>query len=287
MDKFNRNYILQVQTQENEILIVEPPFTIEFDITRNILTSANVCSIRIFNLNSNNRNRVRKDIQDFNNYKSVQLQAGYGDTLPVIFSGNITQCWSVREGNNFITSIECFDGGFAFTNAQSNILIPAGTPQVDMLQTLIADLGPSFISPGAIGSFPGNLSRGIALSGNTTDILRDRTGGAFFIDNGKAHILGNSECLVGEMLLINSQSGLLGTPVLERTTLTFDMIFEPRLTVCQKVELKSSTGANFNGFYKVISLKHRGMISPAVCGSLVTSVGLWYGVSALETVLSA
>lgn len=280
--KFNRNYILSAQTQNDEILVIQPPFTVEFDITRNTLTSANVCSIRIYNLSLNNRNALRKDVMDYNNFKSVQLQAGYGTNMPVIFSGNITQCWSVREGVNFITAIECFDGGFAFDNAQTNIVIPEGTSQETMFQTLIGQL-PN-VSLGAIGNFPGSLSRGAALSGSTTDLLRDLSGGAFFIDKGRAHILGNSECLEGEMLLINSQSGLLGTPVLERTTLNFDMIFEPRLTVCQLIQLQTDTAANFNGFYKIISLKHRGMISPAVCGDAITTVGLWYGTSSLTTV---
>ncbi len=285
MNKFGRNYILTVQTQSDSLLVIQPPFTVEFDITRNTLTSANVCSIRVFNLSQNNRNQIRKDVMDYNNFKSVQLQAGYGTNLPIIFSGNITQCWSVREGTNFITAIECFDGGFAFQNAQINTLIPEGTSQEDMFKTIVGQL-PN-VSLGAIGNFPGSISRPAALSGNGIDILRDLTGGAFFIDNGKGHVLGNNECLEGEMLLINSESGLLGTPLLERTTLNFDMIFEPRITVCQAIELQSGTGQNFNGFYKVISIKHRGMVSQAVCGDAITSVGLWYGTGTLITVPQA
>jgi hypothetical protein len=282
MNKFGRNYILTVETQIGTQLVVQPPFTVEFDITRNILTSANVCSIRIFNLSQNNRNQIRFDKQDTYDYRSVQLQAGYGTNLPIIFSGSITQAWSVREGVNFITSIECFDGGFAFTNGVSNVTFPAGTAQTTVINTLFNDL-PN-ISPGVLGSYPGSLSRSASYSGNTADILRDLTGGGFFIDNGTAYSLGDSECLTGEMLLINSQSGLLGTPVRERTIINFDMMFEPRLTVGQKIQLNSSTGQNFNGFYKIISLKHRGMISPAVCGDAITSVGMWSGAVGLITV---
>lgn len=275
---------MTVETQNGDFLIIAPPFTIEFDITRNTLTSANVCSIRIYNLSENNRNAIRFNIMDTGEFRSVQLTAGYGDTktLPVIFSGNITQAWSVREGNNFITSIESFDGGFAFANAETNEVFPSGTAQSTILQSLAASL-PN-VSLGAIGSYPGSLSRGKSVSGSTTDNLATLSGGGFFIDNGKAHILGDSECLRGEMLVINSASGLLGTPVREQTILTFDMIFEPRLIVGQKIQLDSSTGANFNGNYKIISLKHRGMISQAVCGDAITSVGMFYGVGALTEV---
>lgn len=285
MDKFNRNYILSVETQNGEVLIIKPPFTVEFDITRNILSSANVCSIRIYNLSQNNRNKIRFDKQDTFDYRSVQLQAGYGENLPVIFAGSVTQAWSVREGTNFISSIECFDGGFAFNTGQTNIVFPEGTSQETLLETLATSL--PAVSLGAVGSFPGSLSRAASLSGNTTDLLRELSGGAFFIDNGKVHLLGDSECLEGSMLLVNASSGLLGTPVRERTVLTFDMIFEPRLLVGQKIQLESGTDVNFNGFYKVISLKHRGMISPSVCGNAVTSVGMWYGTQGLTVVPAA
>ncbi len=282
MDKLGRNYILTVETPNNELLVIEPPFTVEFDITRNILTSANVCSIRIYNLSANNRNQIRFNIMDSGTYRSVQLQAGYGTNLPVIFSGNITQAWSVREGVNFITSIESFDGGFAFANGQTNQLFPAGTAQETVISTLAGSL--PGVTLGAVGNYPGSLTRGCSFSGNTANILRDITGGGFFIDNGVAHALNDSECIDGEMLLITSASGLLGTPVREQTILTFDIIFEPRLVVGQQIQLDSSTGQNFNGFYKIISLKHRGMISEAVCGDAVTSVGMFYGTSAITTV---
>lgn len=287
MIKFLRNYVLTVQTQNGDNLTIAPPFTIEFDITRNTLTSANVCSIRIYNLSQNNRNAIRFNIMDTGDFRAVELRAGYGETqnLPVIFSGNITQAWSVRESVNFITAIECFDGGFAFANAETNVVFPSGTAQLTVLQTLAGSL-PN-VSLGAIGSYPGSLSRGAAIAGSTTDQLATISGGGFFIDNGKAHVLGDSECLEGEMLVINSSSGLLGTPVREQTILNFDMIFEPRLIVGQKIQLDSGTGANFNGFYKIISLKHRGMISQAVCGDAITSVGMFYGVSALSTVQEA
>jgi hypothetical protein len=280
--KFDRNYILSIETQNGEILVIQPPFTIEFDITRNILSSANVCQIRIYNLSANNRNKIRFDRQDSYDFRSVQLQAGYGNNLPVIFSGSITQAWSVREGVNFITSIECFDGGFAFANGITNTVFPAQTPITTVINNLVGNL--PRVAVGAVGNYSGVLSRGRSFSGNTSEILRDLTGGGFFIDNGRAHCLGDSECLEGEMVLINSQSGLLGTPVRELTVLNFDMIFEPRLIVGQAIQIDSKTGMSLNQFYKVISVKHRGMISESICGNAVTSVGVWYGTQALQIV---
>jgi hypothetical protein len=288
MYKFGRNYVLQVGTPSGGTLTIELPFTIEFDITRNTLTSANVCSIRIYNLNAANRNQIRFNVMDTGIFQSVILQAGYGQNLSTVFTGNITQAWSVREGTNFITTLECFDGGYAFNNGQISTQFPAGTSEKIVLQTVASAL--PFVSLGSIGNYPdqngvstlGTLPRGNAVSGSTVQVLTQLTGtNGFFIDGGKVNCLGDNECTPGGTPLIDDSSGLLATPVRELTKMTFDMIFEPGLVAGQLVNLQSAEGtskkANFNGVYKVTGVKHRGTISGAVCGDAITSVELFYG----------
>ncbi len=283
MQKLGRAYTLNVGTAGGGTITVQLPFSVEFDITRNTLTSANVCSIRIYNLSQNHRNQIRFNIMDTGDYRPVVLQAGYGQNLATIFTGSITQAWSVREGVNFITTIESFDGGYAFNNGITNTTFPSGTSQKGVITNLVSSL-PN-VQLGAVGSYPGTLGRDNSVSGNTMDVLRDLTGGGVFIDNGYVNCLGDNECLPANGIsVIDSSSGLIGTPVREQTIVTFDMIFEPRLAVGQLILLNSSTGQNFNGYYKVISLKHRGMISGAVCGDAITSVGMFYGTAALTTV---
>lgn len=276
MDKFGRNYELTIGTQGGGTLQVALPFTVEFDITRNTLTSANVCQIRIFNLSQINRNRIRFNVSDYGTFRPIVFKAGYGANPPMIFTGNISQAWSVREGVNFITQIECYDGGFAFANGVTNMQFPAGTPQQTVVGTLAGNL-PN-VAKGAIGSYPGTLGRGNSYSGNTTEILREVTGGGFFIDNGKANALGTNEFINDStgLLVINSVVGLLGTPVLEQTIVRFDMIFEPRLNAGNRINLQSSTEKNFNGLYKVTAVKHRGMISESVAGAVITTGEFFY-----------
>lgn len=276
MDKYNRNYILLIEKKDSTTLKVTLPFTIEFDIHRNSLSSANVCSIRVYNLSPNNRSQIRKDQFDFGDLRTISLLAGYGDNLSLAFKGNINQAWSVREGNNMITQIESYDGGFAYVNAITNQSYISGTPQRSIIDSLANSL--PGVSVGAIGNFTGQISRGNSYVGSTTDLLRDISGGGFFIDNGKAHCIKDDECLAGNIPLINSKSGLLGTPVKEQTYINFDVLFEPSLKVGQLIKLESETADHFNGTHKVLSLKHRGMISEAVCGSAITSVGLLPGV---------
>ncbi len=275
MDKFGRNYTLLVQTQNGSTLTISLPFTIEFDITRNTLTSANVCQVRVYNLSLLNRNQIRFNSADYGTYRAIELRAGYGSNPPIIFKGNISQAWSVREGVNFITQIECYDGGFAFINGTTETQFPSGTETQTVIETLAGSL-PN-VALGAIGSYPGSLSRGNSYSGNTADILAQQTGGGFFVDNEKANALGTNEYIDNlPSFTIGSQSGLLGTPVLEQTIVRFDMIFEPALNAGQKIKLDSITEANFNGDYKVTGVKHRGMISEAVCGAVITTGEFFY-----------
>lgn len=275
MDKYNRVYELLIQRKDSTTLKVERPFTVEFEIHRNSLSSANVCSIRVFNLSPNNRAQIRKDQFDFGDLRTITFKAGYGKNLSVAFTGNISQAWSVREGTNFITQIESFDGGYAYINAVTNEAFPGGTQQSTVIDSLAQSL--PGVSIGAIGAYDGQISRGNSMSGSTTDLLNSLTGGGFFIDNGKANCLNDDECLEGNTLVINPASGLLGTPTKESTYINLDMLFEPSLRVAQLVELQSITAEHFNGTHKVLSIKHRGVISEAVCGDAVTSIGLLPG----------
>lgn len=276
MDKLKRNYELTIGTENGGTLIVTLPFTIYIDIVRNTLSSANVCQIRIFNLSERNRNQLRFNSSNYGEFRRITLRAGYGTNLPTVFDGNISQAWSVREGTNYVTQIECYDGGFAFNMGVTSETFPAQTPRKEIISSLAGSLPE--VTVGAIGDYPGVITRGMAVSGNTVGVLNEMTGGGFFIDNGKANALNSHEYIsTGETTLtINSASGLLGTPLLEQTIVRFDMLFEPQLNVGHKIYLDSITEKNFNGEYKVTAIKHRGVISEAVSGAMVTTGEFFY-----------
>jgi hypothetical protein len=250
--------------------VITLPFTVEFDITRNSLAESNNAKIRIYNLSKVNRNFIRYNLSNYGQYQQIQFNAGYGQNPPVVFLGNISWAYSVREGQNFITEIECFDGGFAAVNATYDNYFPPGTPWQSVIATIAGSI--PGVSLGSIGSFPGVLSRGQTYSGNPIDILNEITGGGFFMDNGKANVLGTAECIAtANPVVISAKSGILNTPQLEQYTGRFETLFEPTLHVGEVVTVISSTEDNFNGTYKITGVKHRGMISGAVCGDAITT----------------
>lgn len=273
MNKFDRNYKFFYEDDEGITHEVDPPFTLEFDIKRSTYSSANESSIRIYNLSSLNRQRIRKDLLAPPT-RTASLYAGYGTTIPLIFTGKITQAWSVREGVDWISEIDCFDGGLAFQQAFFNQSIPGGTPTKDAFFGIISTLGKYGVKQGYIGNYTGTYNKDTPYCGSTIEIIRELTGGGFYIDNGAANCLPKNEVLPTQQLILDATAGLIGTPVRERYDVRVDFIFEPRVTPGQQVTLQSFLDASFNGPYKVMALHHRGTISGAVCGDAVTTLTL-------------
>lgn len=284
MVKFNRSYRLTIETEEGGLVIIEPPFTIQFDIQRNVLSSANVINISVLNLSERVRSQIRKDQFDYGVLLTVKLEAGYENDLSTIAVGNIQRCWTVRQGTEIVTSIEAFDGGFAFTNGITSRQYQKDTPNNTILRDLMGTLKNKGVNPGALGSVEGGIARGNSYSGNATDLLNEVSGNKFFIDNGKSYILNENEVLNLPTTLITPQTGLIGTPLREKSNLILEMLFEPKLAVAQRIQLDSQTAENYDGFYKIVALSHSGMMSQAVAGKLTTKVTLFYGSESLRAV---
>lgn len=271
-DPFQKTGELLGDGQTIEIL---PPFTVEFDINRKDLAAASEANIRIFNLNEDRRKRIYKDGQDFSLYKQVQLDAGYGTDLSNIFKGNIRQAYSVREGTNYITEINAFDGGDALINGTVEQSFLSGTPKNQIIDTVIGSM-PN-VTKGVVGQFEGSSLRGSVVSGNSANILKEMTNGGFFIDSEKVYCLNPEECVQGQVTVIDSDMGLLGTPKREGSVITVEILFEPRIKMAQIIQLNSITEKNYNSIYKVVGIKHRGTISDAICADAVTTLTLWVG----------
>lgn len=279
MIKLGRNYNLRIANDDSPFgtfLEVTPPFTMEFDVTRNTLSSANVAQIRIYNLAAASRNKARFNISNYGTYRQVILKAGYGDDMAEIFRGNISQAWSYREGVDWITQIECYDGGFGFVNGFASFNAVAGDTNADNIRKAMAAIPHTTV--GAIGNYSSPLPMGNAYNGNPVNLLRELTGEGFFTDLEKNYALQNDEYFISEdeTLVINSGSGLLGTPLLEQSIVRINMILEPRLKIGTSVIIDSSTGVEFNGRYKIIGVKHRGIISDVVSGDAVTTGEFYY-----------
>lgn len=283
-NKYQRSYILTLDGQNFFApLVLTTPFTLEFDIQRDNYASTNRATLRIYNLSQAHRTLITRDQYDYSflNDIIITFQAGYGlgPQYPIVFKGQASRAYSVREGTDFVTTIEAYDGGTAFQNATTERSWVRDTPMNQIYSDLISDLAPYGISKGAVSNIVGNLSKGMALNGNTVEILREISNSNFFIDNLNANVLLANDAIGGNQVTINAQSGLLGTPLKEQQLLIFDILFEPRLVIGSTVNIQSQTALSvYNGPHKVVAVHHKGTISSAVAGDAITTLTVESGI---------
>ncbi|MBW1812135.1 MAG: hypothetical protein JRJ39_00305 [Deltaproteobacteria bacterium] len=281
MPKFQREYSLSIETADGSLVTIESPLTLEFNIERNTLASANTANFRILNLGELTRQRIYKSKFDISIFRSIELKAGYAGEAPVIFSGNVLEAFSYREEGsvNTYTDISCYDGGFDIVNSYSSFAVNAGKKK-KVIERLAGDF--PHVRKGLFSEFEGESLRGRSIMGNTFKLLTGETLDGSYIDNGVVNGLLDNDCLLGDILSIESSTGLLGSPKRADTLLIVEILFEPKLKVGQRVELNSQTERNFNGIYKVSGIHHSGTISGAVGGKCKTIASLWYGTDVLR-----
>ena len=140
MAKRQRKYRLEVQDVDGNTVIIEPPFSLEFDIEKNIQTVVCSGSITVYNLKEAIRNSIYKDVKIFNlgSLRLVKLFAGYESdgNLSQIFAGTISHCYSRRQGVDFLTVIECNSGSDILANSYVTLNVGAGTPIRDYMASL-------------------------------------------------------------------------------------------------------------------------------------------------------
>ncbi len=293
MEKFNRVYSLKIEVADgvnvsplreeflaNKSVEITLPYTVEFEISRQTLSSAQTATFRVMGLGEHLRNSIQKDVFQFTQLRAVQFRAGYdspsGKFMPIVFNGTVKTAYSWREGTTWITEIEAYDGGWQMANGFSVSITQA--PGVSSAQTItqLSRLLPYQAGNPIVGSFPTSNKRGEVLFGNIWDLVLQKSNGLAVIDNGQVKALNYGEVIQGDIPVLTSESGLLGSPKRTTSTLEFDMVFEPRLTLLQVVELRSMTNPRFNRPWKVLGFEHRGTISASVAGDCKTCVRLWF-----------
>jgi hypothetical protein len=278
--KFGKTFRLTIQVDgAGETVVIEYPLTIDFQIVRTMFSGANTGRFTIYNLSETTRNKIFHDRYDIYSYRGIVLEAGYQgqNPLPIIFKGNIQVAYSHRDRADWLTEINCFDGGLGMMTSQSSTAIPAGVSVGEAIRRLMPDL--KNIVSGAVSTFAVKSERGTSLSGNTwtlVDEIANNNGGMAFVDNETAHVLKPNDYvanLPGSGNTISGGTGLLRAQMMFKNRVDVDVVFDPTRALGQLVRLESEESRN-DGDYIVKGLSHRGTISGAVDSPCVTTLNL-------------
>lgn len=309
--KVLRNYILQVDAppfgvsgldQQNTlqvptVFIQSPkpysmanPYTLEFDIVRNV-TNSTSATFRIYNLSQKTRNTILRDTTSMTGWQPIYFYAGYGlpaqgqfpqSALPLVFSGYVSECTSTREGVNVITTISCF--GFAAqeiaSQAIGSIVSPNSNTSINtLIDTVIKRAGNVGLIKGLVGDFPGNAPNGQSYSGSIVEVINQIVNGigVCFIDGNTINVLTRNMFVANPNFnVVSASTGLLSSPERRNYEITLHILFEPRVLLGQSLQVNSTVNTYLNNRnFKVSRISHRGVISPVVSGEATTTITMF------------
>ena len=77
--KFGKTFKLTIQMNDNpnKAIVIEPPFTIDFDINRDMEATANTGNFKIYNLSPSTRKEIFQDLFDLSSIRKIIFEAGY------------------------------------------------------------------------------------------------------------------------------------------------------------------------------------------------------------------
>jgi hypothetical protein len=188
-------------------------FRIKFSIQNADVESPNTCSIRVYNLSPATVRQIRGE------YGSVILNAGYENgNYGIVFQGTIMQFKIGRENaTDSFLDIYSSDGDIGYNQGLVNTSLAKGaTPgQVaqkitDAMPGLGSDFGSLTITKQNVPNIRGTVLMGMARARLRN--LATSLDSGWSIQDGKVVITSNTGYRDGEAVVINSGTGMIGTP---------------------------------------------------------------------------
>ncbi len=201
---------------------------IKFHIAKDDAQTPNKARITIYGVNDETAARVKKEFVD------ISLQAGYQENYGVIFRGNIIEVRSGREnGVDTYVEISAGDGDKDYVYGVVNKTLAAGaTPNAIASAAMVS-------RPGYIPDLGGvKLPRGKVLYGMKRDVLRSvaqSTGTTWSVQDGNTQFIPLTQVLPGEAVILNSQTGLVGTPEQTVEGIKADALLNPLVKIGGRV----------------------------------------------------
>lgn len=274
--KFLRTYEIRITTPDGYAINIRPPITAQIEVDQQVKgSSLSNASVTLTNLAPSTRTRLGKDKFTRVDYWQIIILAGYGKTLIEIFRGNIQEGYSYKQGTEWFTKLECYDGAYQVQNGFMAETFTKDTSMKDAIIQSVKNMPQLLV--GVLGSpaSEDKPARGRVVIGNPYDEIQKITNGQAFIAGENLYVLADNEVMEGEVFLLAADSNKT-TPKRRDGYLELDCLFSPELKVGRIAELRSMI-EKYNGQYKIFGIKHTATFSGAEAGDATTTVSLFIG----------
>lgn len=224
---------------------------IKFVVKRSDTMTPNIADIRVFNVESSLALFLRDNLSPTVGLNSqsrgrVILQAGYESNFGVIFQGNIKQIIVGRESatDTFI-DIVAGDGDRAYNFAIVNSTLAAGATQENQIAAAITPMSEKGVTAGPSGALsPDKLPRGKVMYGAARNYIRnvaDTANMAFSIQDEKVTLIPKKSFLPGEVVVLTSKTGMIGTPQQTNEGVNVKCLLNPRIQIGGRIKIDNAS----------------------------------------------
>src|SRR5437660_1663880 len=245
--QFGRAFSLQllstpISGQQN-IVEIGSDLRVRFQITANDIETPNAAVLRVYNLSSEG---VKCLIAECG---QVIVNAGYGENIGTLFKGTIKQFRRGKERNvDSYLDILAADGDLAYNFGLASVSLPGGSSTNQRFQALTQSLGvpadPSTTSVLAANQPTGGiLPRGKVMFGLARYYMGDLAKTAnvrWSIQNGQAILVPISGYLPGDIIKINSTSGMISVPEATEQGITVTTLLNPAIKIGYQVQINEA-----------------------------------------------
>lgn len=233
---------------------------VQFKVRRSLTKHPNTCDVTITNL----ADKTRVDLET--KPLLVQLAAGYGDDLRLLFNGDLRFGMTKQKDTNWETLLQLGDGDCMHRWARVNKSYAPGTPIKTVLRDVVGSMG--FPLPKNIEqdpTFSQSFENGRTSHGYTRDELSKLLspyGYHWSFQNGSLLVLRDNDVRSGSALPIGLAQGMIGTPEFgspprsgKPPHMTVKMLLYPELAPGMLVQLTSKVK---NGLFRLEVVTHTG-----------------------------
>jgi hypothetical protein len=240
-----------------------------FKCGKNEKQTPNQAEVRIYNLAQEVVQKIK------NKFTRITLQAGYKNSFGVIYDGQIRETREGKEhGTDTFLDIAAGDGLEVYNYAIVNQTLEGATQedQIQAAYNTMEGIGLGYVSPNESTPLP----RGKVMFGQARNYLRNSAkniGADWSIQDRQLLVLKKSEALPGEVIILTSKSGLIGTATRTIAGIIGRCLINPNIKIGSRIKIDEQhvldyllpntsifasinkrPNTNRDGIYRVISI---------------------------------
>lgn len=277
MKYFGRVYKLEVGNGSDTIVFDGMPSSngkypaqIEFLVTQSPVSYRSYCEITIYGVSRERRKAI------YNQYDSVRLAAGYAEGFGVIFSGQIENVETNRNGPDLYVKLFCQSSSEEWPDNYVSKSFGNNTPYINIIREVASSFGKSVEFVGDFSDLPKAVN-GMTLFKDSKYALNELARNFDFewmMENDRIVIIKDGAHREdNDVFKFSPSSGLIGSPSITVIGVDIEVLLNPFIRPRDRFEVESSTGklvfssiyydrlsrlSTGKGTHQVISLVHEG-----------------------------